>query len=151
MKKFRFSLETVKNYKENFLENLKGEYNQRLSAVREKQAEIDELEQQQQRISQDWNRKNASGISSTDMVSYQRYLHVLRGRIQQENLKLKELVRLAEEKKEEMVEAKKEVEIFLKLKEHQLEEYRKADAKAQELFAEEFAMRNVIQQGAARR
>lgn len=151
MKKFQFSLETVKKYKENILEDLKNEYGQCMLAVQRKEEEIGGLEHQSRKVSAELNQRNSQGISPTDIQNYQRYLHVMRNRIQQENKKLDELKHVAEKKKEEMITAKMDVEIFAKLKEKQLEEYLKVDAKAQELFAEEFVTRGFFLQASANR
>ena len=144
MKRFRFSLETVKTYKDRLLSQLKNEYGLRLADVHAKEAEIEKLKQEKDKTQQEFNEKNAQGLSILESRQYQYYLDSLHKKIKLEQRKLKELVRLAEEKKEEIIEVNKETTSLAKLKDKKMVEYNKMEAKEQELFIEEFVSRNIF-------
>ena len=145
MKRFRFSLETVKVYKEQLLENLKTEYSACMALVKAKEADIAKLEDEKTRFQQDWNEKAAKGLSVRDHQQYQQYLDRLHRQIQMERQRLAELARRAEEKREEVVEMNKETATLEKLKEKKKEEYDRAEAKDHEQFIEEFVSRSLFQ------
>lgn len=145
MKRFRFSLETVKVYKEQLLENLKTEYSACMALVQAKEADIAELEKQKIRFQQDWNKRAAEGLSIRDHQQYQQYLDRLHRQIQLEQQRLAELMRRAEEKREEVVEMNKETTTLEKLKEKKKKEYDQAEAKDHEQFIEEFVSRSLFQ------
>lgn len=145
MKRFRFSLETVKVYKEQLLENLKTEYSAALALVRAKEEEIARLEGDKARFQQEWNEKAAAGLSIREHQQYQQYLDRLHRQIRLEKHKLEELVRKAEAKREEVVEMNKETTTLEKLKEKKKAEYDKAEAKEHDLFIEEFVSKSLFE------
>lgn len=138
MKRFRFSLETVKTYKDRLLEQLKAEYALRLSEVSAKEEEIRLLEIRKQQVQEEFNHKNADGLSVLENIQYERYLDALQNQIRIEKKRREDLVLLAEEKKEEVIEMNKETTSLSKLKEKKLIEHSQLDAKEQERFLEEF-------------
>ena len=140
MKKFAFSLETVKEYKEQMLENVKVEYGVIMAAVKQKEDDIAALEREKHDLNIELNRKNARGITPLEIAGYQRYLNVLHYNIKQEKRKLEELNRQAEKKKDEVIEKRKETASFDKLKEKRLAEYNQQAMKSQEQFIEEFVV-----------
>ena len=104
MKKFRFSLETVLDYKQQALDAIRAEHGAILARVRAQEQVIESLERE----------------------------------IHAEYHKLARLRKLEEAKRAEVVEARKETATIEKLKEHKLEDYRKAEQKDEEQRIEEF-------------
>ena len=96
MKKFRFSLDTVLDYKQQVLDSLRAEHGAILTQVREQERVVDGLEEE----------------------------------YRQEDGE--------EKKRTQVVEARKETATIEKLREHKLEDYRKAEQKAEEQRIEEF-------------
>ena len=138
MKKFRFSLETVLEYKNQALDALRAEHGAILAQVRAQEAVIEGLETEHREADEDFTRRKLEGINILDALNYEQYLRSLEREIQEEQRKLDALRRQEEKKREQVVEAKKETSTIEKLREHKLEDYRKAEQKDQEQQIEEF-------------
>lgn len=138
MKKFRFSLETVLDYKNQALDALRAEHGAILAQVRAQEQVIEDLEAEHRQADEDFTRRKLEGINIVDAMSYEQYLRSLERKLQEEYRKLDRLRRKEEEKRAQVVEARKETATIEKLKEHKLEDYRKAEQKDQEQQIEEF-------------
>ena len=138
MKKFRFSLETVLEYKNQALDALRAEHGAILAQVRAQEKVIEDLEEEYRQADSDFTRRKLEGINVLDAMSYEQYLRSLERKLQEEYRRLDRLQRREEEKRAQVVEARKETATIEKLKEHKLEDYRKAEQKAEEQRIEEF-------------
>ena len=138
MKKFRFALRTVQNYKESLLENLRLEHAAILAEIARQEQVIAALEREKDLIREELNERNAQGISPFELVNYQRYMRVLQTDIDKKYALLEKTKKAEEAKREELIEMKKETASLEKLKEKKLEEYHHMANKAQEQFIEEF-------------
>ena len=138
MKKFRFSLETVLEYKNQALDALRAEHGAILAQVRAQEKVIEDLEEEYRQADSDFTRRKLEGINTLDAMSYEQYLRSLERKLQEEYRRLDRLQRREEEKRAQVVEARKETATIEKLKEHKLEDYRKAEQKAEEQRIEEF-------------
>ena len=138
MKKFRFSLETVLDYKNQALDALRMEHGAILAQVRAQERVIEDLESEHRRSDADFTQRTMEGISVLDAMSYEAYLRSLERKIQEEYRKLERLQKREEEKREQVVEARKETATIEKLKEHKLEEYHQAEQKEEEKRIDEF-------------
>ena len=138
MKKFRFSLETVLEYKNQALDALRAEHGAILAQVRAQEKVIEDLEEEYRQADGDFTRRKLEGINILDAMSYEQYLRSLERKLQEEYRRLDRLQRREEEKRAQVVEARKETATIEKLREHKLEDYRKAEQKAEEQRIEEF-------------
>ena len=138
MKKFKFSLNVVKEYKEKLLDNLKIEQSAILSAISKQKKLIAQMEETERLINEELNEKNSNGIAPHELINYKRYLRVLQSDINDEYVKLEKLEIAAEEKRIEILEMKKETTSLEKLENKKKEEYNIMVRKEQELFIEEF-------------
>ena len=138
MKKFRFSLETVLEYKNQALDALRAEHGAILAQVRAQEKVIEDLEEEYRQADSDFTRRKLEGINILDAMSYEQYLRSLERKLQEEYRRLDRLQRREEEKRAQVVEARKETATIEKLKEHKLEDYRKAEQKDEEQRIEEF-------------
>ena len=138
MKKFRFSLETVLDYKNQALDALRAEHGAILAQVRAQERVIADLEAEHREADEDFTQRKLEGINVLDALSFEQYLRALERKLQVEYYKLEELRRREERKRDQVVEARKETATIEKLKEHKLEDYRKAEQKDEELRIEEF-------------
>lgn len=138
MKKFFFSLDTVLNYKEQILENLKGEHARALLKVRECEEEIDRLFEDRFSCGKRLDQIRQEGTRVRDISTYENYMEALRIRIENKKKELIFLKEKEEEKKQQVIEAKQETSSIDKLREHKVEEYNKQMQKQEELFIEEF-------------
>ena len=138
MKKFRFSLETVLEYKQQALEALMAEHGAILAQVRDQEAVVEGLEQEHLQVDEEFSGRKLEGLSILDALNYEQYLRALEREIMEERRKLELLRRKEEAKRNQVVEARKETATIEKLKEHKLEDYRKAEPKDEEQRIEEF-------------
>ena len=70
MKKFRFSLETVLEYKQQILDSLQAEHGAILARIRQQEEHIEMLEAEYRHLSQEFNRRKTEGISILDALKY---------------------------------------------------------------------------------
>ena len=138
MKKFRFSLETVLDYKNQALDALRAEHGAILAQVRAQERVIADLEAEHREADGDFTQRKLEGINVLDALSFEQYLRSLERKLQEEYRKLDRLRRREEDKRAQVVEARKETATIEKLKEHKLEDYRKAEQKDEEQRIEEF-------------
>lgn len=140
MKKFFFSLDTVLRYKEQILDNLKGEHARILQKIRMCEQEIEALERERMDCARELGRKRERGMAINDIRTYENYLESLRLKIIQKKNLLERLLEEEEKKREQVVEAKKETASIEKLRERKLMEYDKQVQKEEERFIEEFVV-----------
>ena len=149
MKKFRFSLETVLDYKQQALDSLRAEHGAILAQVRAQEQAVQALEEEHRRADDEFTQRKLEGINVLDALNFEQYLRAVERRLQTEHQKLEALERQEEKKRSQVVEARKETATIEKLKEHKLEDYRKAVQKAEELQIEEFVSTTRAMAGAA--
>ena len=138
MKKFRFSLETVLDYKQQALDSLRAEHGAILAQVRAQEQAVQALEEEHRRADDEFTQRKLEGINVLDALNFEQYLRSVERRLQTEHQKLEALERQEEKKRSQVVEARKETATIEKLKEHKLEDYRKAVQKSEETMIEEF-------------
>ena len=138
MKKFRFSLETVLDYKQQALDSLRAEHGAILAQVRAQEQAVQALEEEHRRADDEFTQRKLEGINVLDALNFEQYLRAVERRLQTETQKLAALERQEEKKRSQVVEARKETATIEKLKEHKLEDYRKAVQKSEETMIEEF-------------
>lgn len=138
MKKFFFSLNTVLNYKEQVLESLRQEHIQSLMKVRACEDEIERLEQQHRECVEEFEEKKREGLPIIKMKIYENHLEGLGVRILEKQEQLERLKEDELQKRNKMIEAKKESTSIQKLKDKKRQEYQKEEQKAQEILVEEF-------------
>ena len=138
MKKFRFSLETVLDYKNQALDALRAEHGAILAQVRAQEAVVEGLEREYSQVDGEFTQRKLEGLTVLDALNYEQYLRALDREVKEEYRKLSLLRRQEEQKRGQVVEARKETATIEKLKEHKLEDYRKAEQKEEEQRIEEF-------------
>lgn len=138
MKKFHFTLEKLRRYKNQILESQKNH----LASLRNQQrAAEEELLQVQGSISSadsKFQEDCARGMTNAQITLAKNYLNAMGN----QRRILNDSIRLFQEKIDDqiqvVVEATREVSMLDKLKEHQWEAYSKAVSKSEELFIEEY-------------
>ena len=138
MKKFRFSLETVLEYKQQVLDSLQAEHGAILAQVRDQEKLLEELEAEYRHMSGEFNRRKLEGLSILDAIKYEQVLRAMEREIEEARERLRELQKQAEKKREQVVEAKKETSSIEKLREKKLENYNKTVQKGEEALIDEF-------------
>ena len=137
MKKFQFSLDTVLDYKQQVLTSLQSEHGAILLRVRQQEEVLEQTEHAHRELNEEFTRRRAEGISIKDALMLESGLRVLERDIDREAQKLLALQKQEEKKRDEVIEAKKETSSLEMLRDKKLEQYRKEDAKQDELFIEE--------------
>ena len=137
MKKFRFSLDTVLDYKQQVLTSLQSEHGAILLRVRQQEEVLEQTEHAHRELNEEFTRRRAEGISIKDALMLESGLRVLERDIDREAQKLLALQKQEEKKRDEVIEAKKETSSLEMLRDKKLEQYRKEEAKQDELFIEE--------------
>ncbi len=138
MKKFFFSLNTVLDYKEQILENLKTEHARALLKVRVCEDEIAKLEEEHLLCSKQLEESRFQGMTIRKIKTYENYLEQLGVRIRNKYEELAQLKEEEQRKRDEVIEGKKETSMIGKLKEQKQKEYNVKVQKEEEQFIEEF-------------
>ncbi len=138
MKKFNFPLDTVLNYKDQALDNLKSEHAQILAKVAQQENKINMLADQRNAACVRFKEEAQTGISINAMREYETYITYMEKKILAEQGVLLTLKRKEEQKRFQVVEARKEKASIEKLKEKKLTLYNKEVQRSEELFIEEF-------------
>lgn len=144
MKRFRYNLETVLEYKTQTLDNLKTEHALILRDVNQKKEDIRQLKDELYQVGVGFDEMKCEGAFIEDYRMYTMCMNQIERQIKEEKQKLVVLKKKEERKKEEVVNAKIDTSKFEKLKEKRLEEYHKMEAKADEAFIEEFVVRGLV-------
>lgn len=138
MKKFNFPLETVLSYKDQALDNLKSEHAQIIAKVAQQERKIMDMSEQRQAACMRLREETRQGTTINAMREYESYITFMQQKILSEQGTLKKLKRKEEQKREQVVEARKEKASIEKLKEKKLMQYNKEVQHSEELFIEEF-------------
>ena len=96
MKKFRFSLETVLDYKQQVLDALQVEHGAILARVRAQEDEIEEIEAAYRHLNQEFGRRKIEGITIVDAMKYEQYLRATERQLEEAYKRLEELRKQAE-------------------------------------------------------
>lgn len=140
MKKFKFSLDSVLSFKQQTLEALQGEHAMILLQVREQEEKLDSVRNNYREYNEEYCIRKAEGLTITDAIMYQSGLRALEADIERETEQLALIRKKEEEKRAEVIEAKKETSSLEKLKDKKLDIYQKAVQKSEEIFIEEFVV-----------
>ena len=138
MKKFRFSLETVLDYKQQVLDALQKEHGVIMAQVKEQEEYLAGLEADYRDMDAEFCQRKLEGITILDAMRYEQYLRAMERQIQQAVYRLEELRRQEEAKRLEVVAAKQDTSSIEKLKEKKLDSYNKALQKSEEAMIDEF-------------
>ena len=138
MKKFKFSLETVLDYKQQVLDSLRTEHGAILAQLRAQEDVLHRLEEQYRELNADFSRRKMEGMTICEALGFEQYLRIEEHRIERETERLHEIQRQEEAKRQEVVDAKLETSSIEKLREKKLDSYNKAVQKSEELIIEEF-------------
>mgnify|MGYP005831743415 FL=1 len=148
MKKFRFSLETVLSYKQQVLEALQGEHAALLARVREQEAFLQSIWDEYHDYNDEFCERKMTGLPITDAIIYQNGLRVLEKRIQHETERLEQFRRQEEQKRAQVIEARKDTASLEKLRDKKLTAYEKELSRAEEQLIEEFVSNTSSARGA---
>jgi flagellar export protein fliJ len=138
LKKFKYSLETVYQFKLQVLDKVKEEYAIKQQEVLNQQSLINRLQEEMFHYEEEFEQVKQEGASIETIMMYVNGIERMEKRIGKEKDELIRRTVIAEEKKREVIKANVDTNAIEKLKEKKLEEYRIQGQKAEEQFIEEF-------------
>ncbi|MGL5255967.1 MAG: flagellar export protein FliJ [Proteocatella sp.] len=138
MKKFTFGLDTVLDYKNQILSNLKLEHGKIIAELNQQESILEELKQKYLGYVNEFNEKKLSGITIIEARAFEMYIKQIDDQMKFQMQKIAQIRKLEEKKRQEVIEARKEAAAIEKLKEKKIEQYNKDVKKSEELFIEEF-------------
>ena len=141
MKKFVFTLEKVLNYKKQILDVKKSEMAQLQTKLKELEEEIRALELRSQELSRSLAARLQSGIATSEAADCKTFQTELIRKIQKLLGKKQQLLELISLKRQEIVRMNSEISGLERLKDKQMDNYRKLSGKEQERSVEEFVVR----------
>lgn len=138
MKKFQYNLQSVLEYKQQVLDDLKEQYALRMKFVEEKKLEIEKLREKAHALTVEFDEIKRQGAAIEKFLMYSSMIDNIDKQVEIEKETLKILQANADKKKEEVIVANIDVNKFEKLKEKKQEIYKAQVQKDQEAFIDEF-------------
>ena len=138
MKKFQYNLQSVLEYKQRILDDLKEQYAVRMKFVEEKKLEIRNLRAKADALTVEFDEVKKTGAAIEKFLMYSSMIDNLDKQVEIEKEALKILQANADKKKDEVVAANIDVNKFVKLKEKKQMLYKAQEQKDQEAFIDEF-------------
>ena len=138
MKKFRFSLEKLKDFREQELDRQKNTLAALQAELRGVLDEIEELKKQLAVQDAELSKVSAAGASAYDIALRKRYIVTIQADIHRKEQQAARKQNDINRQLDVVVEATKDVRTMEKLEEKQLEEYKFLENKENEQFIEEF-------------
>lgn len=137
MKKFRFPLDIVLEYRRQVQDSLQVELGAAAAEVRRQEQVLENARRRYADINREYREKAALGLSIAEMRGYETGLKVQQGVIARELSQLETLRRRMEAKRQELVSAKLDVSSVEKLREKKLQAYVKDAEKSEEQFIDD--------------
>lgn len=132
MKRFRFQLESVLEYKQRALDALMSELSEAQARAAAQETARDEAAERLAAYDAEFAEKRAAGFTNLEAVEYEGGQRVLEQRLQREQKLLEQRQKELEAKRQQVVEARQETHAIEKLKEIRRNEYDYAAAKEDE-------------------
>ena len=137
MKKSRFPLDIVLEYRRQVQDSLQVELGAAAAEVRRQEQVLENARRRYADINREYREKAALGLSIAEMRGYETGLKVQQGVIARELAQLETLRRRMEAKRQELVSAKLDVSSVEKLREKKLQAYVKDVEKSEEQFIDD--------------
>lgn len=138
MKKFKFSLEKILQLKEQILKNLKNDLSFLQLALKEKEAEIQELWAKYYKTDNEYKEKSSNSIMPYEIAQYKDYLTFITNFIKKKEEEKDLIIKKIEAKKQEIINMNIEISTLEKLREKKLAKYNYQLQKVEEILIEEF-------------
>ena len=138
MKKFKFSLNTVLSYKQQVLDALQGEHAAIIAEVHQQELRLQQLQQEYNAFAESYRTRCREGMEIREAMGHQAKLRAREREMEQQAAVLQQVRKREEEKRMQVVEAKKDTSSLEKLQEKKRNAYNTAIAKSEEQFIEEF-------------
>lgn len=137
LKKFRFPLDTVLDYKQQALDSLRAEHGAILAQLRRQEEVLERVQRRYSDVNDEFRAKKSTGLTVANAMGYESGLRVLDQDIKREATRLEEIKAAEAAKRQEVVVARQETAAIEKLKEKKLDAYHKEFQKSEEAFIDE--------------
>lgn len=137
MKKFRFGLDNVLDYRWQVLDERQGEYAKALDQVHRQEARKADAETRYRDLNHQFHEEAARGITAVDALTYEGGLRLLEQEIARETRILEDLRKAAEDKRLLMMQAHIDTTALERLREKKMQEYKKDLQKSEERFIDD--------------
>lgn len=138
MKKFKFSLEKILQLKEQILKNLKNDLSFLQLALKEKEAEIQDLLSKYYKTDNEYKERSSKSIMPYEIAQYKDYMSYILNMIKKKEEEKSVIIKKIEAKKQEIINMNIEISTLEKLKEKKLIKYNYNVQKMEEILIEEF-------------
>ncbi len=138
MKKFVFTLESLKRYQDQVLETEKGKLAEMRGELNRLEAELEDILAELARLNEKLVELYQEGTTPLDISVHKRYISAKQQELHMKRHQILMKEREIEAQLQVVVDATREVSKLEKLEEHQIEEYKALEQKENELFIEEF-------------
>ena len=137
MKKFQFKLDTVMDYKQQVLENRLVEHGAAVAQTRAQEAVYNDVQNRRTEYENEYRQKKAVGLNILELQLYQDCLEALHREENREQERLRQLQRIEEEKRSQVIESRTETATLEKLRDIKHKEYLKELQKDEERFIDD--------------
>lgn len=148
MKRFQFTLDKLKGYKDQVLSKEKNDLAQLRSDQLKVISEKEEMEQKLRESGEEFAEKAALGMSITEITMFKGFHNALIDQIRLKEKQISEFDDRIAKQLNVVVEVSKDVNSLEKLRDKQLEEYRFRVNKSEEQFIEEYVSNKTFSQQA---
>ncbi|MDF2949716.1 MAG: flagellar biosynthesis chaperone, partial [Sedimentibacter sp.] len=138
LKKFNFSLQKVLEIKGQILENLKIELSSLHNEIKIIDAAISYLMTQFLDIEKEFLEKSSVSVSVGEMFYKKTLMSSILKQVENKEKEKEIVLSKIEAKRHEIINMNKEISSLEKLRDNELEKYKKASLKSEEIFIEEF-------------
>ena len=138
MKKFVFTLESLKRYQDQVLETEKGKLSELRGELNRLEAELEDILAELERLNGELVVMYEKGTTPLEISVHKRYISAKQQELHMKRHQILMKEREIEAQLQVVVDATREVSKLEKLEEHQIEEYKALEQKENELFIEEF-------------
>lgn len=147
MKRFHFSLQKLKDFREQELDRQKNILSALQADLRRLNEDIDELKREERTASVELDEVCRRGAQMSDIALRKRYIISVQQEIHRKELLVEQKQQEVNKQLDVVVESTKDVKTLEKLEEKQREEYNHKEGKENELFIEEFVSGQTVRAG----
>lgn len=142
----KFSLQPVLDYRETRVEILEIELGRLVQSQQRGKTFLEALQSSRNRLLEEMGKQQVGDVDLFMLSRLRSNLQMVNQRIAEQEARLAELAQQIAEKQEEIVVAKQDAEALVKLKEHEIERYRKEEARRENRLQDDIYISRAFRQ-----
>lgn len=142
----KFSLQPVLDYRETRVEILEIELGRLVQSQQRGKTFLEALQSSRKRLLEEMGKQQVGDVDLFVLSRLRSNLQMVNQRIAEQEARLAELAQQIAEKQEEIVVAKQDAEALVKLKEHEIERYRKEEARRENRLQDDIYISRAFRQ-----